>query len=233
MNNPESLIDGLLQIGFEVVSPSNAGRWFKLDVVRTSTIEDLFEHVLIEGIRIGGEYGCSIDLSLSPVRLERSWFDVHQPLERVKLTSSAKKDVRSTLPETVPTQMAELVSKHGQVLLDLTSDARNAVQCYLRYLRELTNEREIDWLANQLESQAHDSQESLAKKLRSWCPGPGLGVALECAAYCIVLFGERVESDFAWIKAIIENNDRSYKEDSSPTHGLIMRMQMLADRLFE
>ena len=236
MVNAQRLLKLLQRRGFSLAWEDWKGKQFNYDYVRPASRQELFEHIEIVSQGRKGEAVNAIAW-VSLVRGHRTRFD-----ERLFLSElcDGLPDVSYTLIESkddavnwerrvagiAPARVKGVTAEKGEDILSRTEDARRAASRYVAMVRQVSDERVLEYLTYQLQQRTSVEQAKEADRVAGLArlpPTYGYGVndAIEAAALAIVLFGIEVEAP----------RNAFAGESPSRNADLRLRLDILADRL--
>jgi hypothetical protein len=195
--------------GFQLAWEHWLGRQFHFDFVRPSVVDGVFEHIAIDSMGKRGEaVYCSV--WVSPLRGHRIHFKPSPEVDEVLVELGDSAGQASTsiesrsdaiawelrVAEVAPERVRDLAQRHAQQVALQTASARQAALEYVRRVREMSDERVMEYLAYQLRSRATPAQQQLANRFRPWgAPWDDVQEASEAAGVAIALFGADVDPE--------------------------------------
>lgn len=221
--------------GFQLAWEHWLGRQFHFDFVRPSEVEGVFEHIAIDSMGSRGEAVYS-SLWVSPLWGHRIHFKPSPEVDEVlvelgdvagqaaALIKSPSDEIawEMRVAEIAPQRLRNLASRHAQQIVLQTSAARRAAIAYVKRIRELSDERVMEYLVYQLRSRATPAQQQLADRFRPWgAPWDDVQEACEAVAIAIAMFGAEIDPEYGGFAG----------ESARKSYELKLRLNIAADIL--
>lgn len=229
------LLEMLSPSGFQLAWEHWLGRQYHFDFVRPSPVDGVFEHIAIDSMGKRGEtVYCSV--WVSPLRGHRIHFKPSPEVDEVLVELGDGAGRASTMiarpsvaiawelrvAEIAPVRGRNLAQRHAQQVALQTVSARQAAIEYTRRIREISDERVMEYLTYQLRCRATIAQQHRADRFRPWgAPWDDVQEASEAAAIAIALFGAAIDPGHGGFA----------DESASKSVDLKLRLNLVADML--
>lgn len=208
------------------------GKQFNYDFVRPSQSDGVYEHIDVDSMGKRGE-AVYARLWLSPVRGHRLHYKPSPEIDELlielgdpglgyrRISSLAEaKSWERQLALIALGRVRAMAEQHAERLAQETATARIAAKEYVRRIREMTDESEMEYLSTQLRNRASTAQRSQADRFSAGISGEG-AYAGECACLAVALFGKEVDPDQG---GFVDDSQRQSAE-------LKLRLNIIADLL--